>query len=271
MKKKSLVVALLASMMLSMTACGSDATETNVEVETGEVETGDVEAETDVEEETAAEPETNLEENFEVKKAEAEEVESAEVEEDAEVEAEEETEEEAEDYTKGTLNGNVFESEWMGIRFEAPEGYSLSTEEEIEAALLAGGELMYEEDVEELLDYTKLTTVYEMIAQESEYGDPNVSLTVVKTPYDAKTFVDATLIQAQSVEGISITLLNEEAEIVELAGKEFEKYATEMNYDGYLMLQDYYFTRQDDRMIYMVLTYTDEAAAEEIMSGFSAY
>ncbi len=259
MKKKSLVLALLASMMLSMTACGSDAAETDVEVE------AEVEVETETEE--AA---TDLEEDFEVKKAEAEEVETEEA--DAEeAEVEESEEETAGDYAKGTLDGNVYESEWIGIRYEAPEGYSLSTEEEIEEALLAGGELMFDEDAEDVLDYTKLTTVYEMIAQDSTTGDPNVSLTVVKTPYDSLQFVNGTLAQAQTVEGISITLLNDEAEIVEVAGKEFEKYATEMDYNGYVMMQDYYFARQDDRMIYMVLTYTDEAAGEEIMSGFSAY
>lgn len=257
MKQKTLAAALLASMVLTMTACGSDAAETEAVESSAET----------VETDTEAEESNALEEEFEVQKAEAEEVDAAE----AEAEEEETAEADKDEYTKGTLQGNVFESEWIGIRFEAPEGYVLSTEEEIEETLLAGGEIMFEEGAEEILDYTKLTTVYEMIARESTVGDPNVSVTVVKTDYSSADFIEGALSQVEGVDGISVTLVNEEPEIVEIAGKEFEKFEAEMDYSGYIMMQDYFFARQDDRMVYMVLTYTDKEAGEELMSGFSAY
>lgn len=70
-------------------------------------------------------------------------------------------------YSKGTLSDNGFESEWMGIRFNAPEGYVVATQEELDNFISMGQDYVkavYEENGKKVIDYTEV--------EQQEHGSP---------------------------------------------------------------------------------------------------
>lgn len=272
--KKSIIAVLLASMILSVTACGS-----------GSQETEDVVARVDdtrAREEAEAEMKARHQERTEsAERAEAETEDSEEgdkagnsrksAEEDRQEDKKDvsDREEEASDdgYVRGEITGEVYESEWIGLRYELPAGFTMSSEEEMDAILQAGGELIYEDKAEDLVDYAKMIMVYEMMAK-NRYGDV-ITLFVEKTQFDIDAYVAAIKMQMGNVDAMDITM--NDGETVEVGGVEFEKYSLTLGYEGMEVNEDYYLKKKGDRMICMLIGYSNDEAAEKIMSGFSPY
>lgn len=264
MKKKVVVLALAAAMMLS--ACGGS--------ETAEVE-ANVEAEV---EEAVEEVEEDAEEVVEEAVEEAEEVveevaeEAVEETEESVEEAVEEAEEAASDYVKGLSTETGWESEWIGLRFTAPEGMTMSTEEELNETMGLGQEILSEEFTEQQLAYAELATVYEMMCFD-EIGT-NVILMAEKLPMTltAEQYVEILSEQITSVTAVTYEVVSSD-EVVTIGGLDFNKLVCVADYDGTALCQDYYVTVIEDRAVALTLTYTDDTAdrADTIISGFAAY
>lgn len=79
-------------------------------------------------------------------------------------------------YAKGTLTDTTFESEYLNIKFELPEGYIMRTEDELIAA---------NEDLKGVnkkdIDYKNLGNVFELIVT-SPANDINLSIMLEKMP-----------------------------------------------------------------------------------------
>lgn len=267
MKRKSVVAVLMAAMMLSATACGNDAaetkadpvTETSAETET-ETETED-NAEAEAESEAEAEPEADT---------------SGEADTETETEPEESADDQEEEasgaYEKGTVDGNNFESAWLGVRYEAPEGFIMASEEELEQLLLTGGELIYEDDAQKFIDYAKLTTVYEMMTylpQANNAGDPNLNLVVEKNNASAEEYGEA--LKAQ------MDVMYAQAEVewkdvtnAAVGGIDCLEYDVSINIEGQALNQSYYIADKDGRVICFILSYTDaqKENADALMNAF---
>ncbi len=278
--KKSIIAVLLASMMLSVTACGSGSPEAENTVAGVDAEKIREEAEAEMlarhEERTAssekaAETEERDDETDKNDRASAEErrnTDDEEKEEESGRDDEVSDDEAADDgYVRGEVTDTTYESEWIGFRYELPEGFTMSDEDEMDAILQAGGELLYEDRVDDIVDYAKMIMVYEMMAK-NRYGDV-ITLYVEKTDFDIDTYVAAIKKQMGNVDTIDVTM--DDGEIVEVGGVEFEKYSLLLDYGGIEVKEDYYLRKQGDRMICMLLGYSDDATAEKIMSGFSPY
>lgn len=287
--KKSIIAVLLAGMMLSVSACGSGSPEAENTAAGVDVEKVREEAEAEM----AARHQERTESS---EKAEAEDSEKAEAEteerdgdedrndrtsaEEHRSRNDEEKEEEsgrdkevsddeaAEDgYVRGEITDTTYESEWIGLRYELPEGFTMSAEEEMDAILQAGGEMIYEDKADDIVDYAKMIMVYEMMARD-RYGNV-ITLFVEQTKFDIDTYVAAIKLQMESVDAIDVTM--DDGEAVEVGGVEFEKYSLILDYGGMEVKEDYYLKKQGDRMICMLIGYSNDEAAEKIMSGFSPY
>lgn len=174
-------------------------------------------------------------------------------------------------YEKGVLTEDGFESKYIGLRFTTPDGFIMATQEEINSAMEAGGQLM---DMDtDSIDYAKLTTAYEMMAA-APLGSPNVIVMVEKLSlsgmttqqyFDAlKTQLDATAIDYTFGEG---------ADSVEVAGQSYERIIATASVSGQTLSQSYMMRKNGDRMIGIIATYQPETEAdlEALMSGFAKY
>ncbi len=243
MKKKVLFMTLAAAVVL--TACGGNAESESTAVEAAVEEEAEVEA--DVEE--------------------ADETEEAAVE-------TEETEEAASEFVKGIVTENGWESEYLGLRYTAPEGMAMSTEEELNAMMGLGEEVISEDFSELQLEYAKMSSVYEMMSTD-EMGITNVVVTAEKllvNGMDAEAYADAVRQGLESVSQIDYTI-SEENEAVTIAGLDFIKVSSVADYSGVSMYQDYYIGIIGDRALSIAVTYVDQSAelAEQVVNAFEAY
>lgn len=286
--KKGIIAALLASMVLSMSACGSGSSEAENTVTAVDAEKIREEAEAEMkarhqertesservetEEEDGNGDDTDRRDKASMREESQEEEKNRKAGESSRTDdgndSSDEEEDAAEDgYVRGTIEGATYESEWIGFRYELPDGFRMSDEDEMDAILQAGGELIYEGNADNIVDYAKMIMVYEMMAKD-RYGDV-ITLFVEKTQFDIDTYVAAIKMQMGNVDTIGVTM--DDGETVEVGGVEFEKYSLVLDYGGMEVKEDYYLKKQGDRMICMLIGYSDDEMAEKIMSGFSPY
>lgn len=261
MKKKLAVLVLASAMMLS--ACGGKETVAE-DVEAAVEETVENAEETveEVVEEVADDVEETVEEVAEDAEEAVEEI----------VEEVEETVEESLAYAKGTLTENGWESQWLGLRFTAPEGMVMSTEEELAETMGIGQEILAQDFTEQQLAYAELATVYEMMC--SDAMGSNVILMAEKLPMTltADQYIEILANQMTSVTAVQYEVKSDD-EVVTIGGIEFNKLACAADYEGVSLCQDYYITIKDNRAVALAVTYTDATAdvSESILNGFAAY
>lgn len=246
----------IASLLLTvafMTACGG--------------------ANTSTKEAVAEVTETGKGTETEANEAETGEAEGTEEEKEAPVEKAEVPRDTTKDYVKGIINETEYESEWLGIRFVAPEGTILLTQEELDEMMGIGTEMLSGEVDELQLKYAEMTSVVEMMCKAT--GDvPNLIITVEKmiNNLSVEEYISAfeqTLAQISSVK----YTVESDAETVTIGGEEFHKIATITDMQGSIAKQDFFIRILGDRVIAFTLTYTEETAdmAEDMMNAFSAY
>lgn len=272
MKKKLFM--LLMAMSLVLTACGGSVEEAEAEVEAA-VE--DAEEALEAAEEALAEAEAVAEETEE---AEAEEVktEEAEVEETEEAKTEEveetetaEAEESTEGFAKGVMTEDGWESEWLGIRYTAPAGTAMTSEEDLNEMMGLGQEILSEDFNDLQLKYAELNTVYEMMCV-SEDQVTNVMVTIEKLPIEMEidTYIESFEKTLSQVTTMTYSVVGKD-EIITVGDKEFTRVECIADYSGVQIYQDYCLAIVEDRAVSITVTYIDEDAAENILSGFAAY
>lgn len=273
-RKRSIAAILLAGLMLSVTACGNGQAESTVTKADAEKAREEAEAEmkerhqerTQSSREAVSADDGGEEAGWDEDDASAgKKGQSGEDRENGVAAQQEETSDDG--YVRGKVTDTTFESEWIGFRYELPDGFTMSDEDDMDAVLEAGGSMLYEDQADNIVDYAKLVMVYEMMAQD-RYGNV-ITLFVEKTSFDIDTYVSAIKMQMGNVDAMDITM--DDGETVEVGGVEFEKYSLTLGYGGMEIKEDYYLKKKDGRMICMLTGYSSDEAAEAIMSGFSPY
>lgn len=266
MKRKSLVIALMTGMMLSLTACGvtargtaSKETDSEEVVEKESAESEDSETEP---EDAETEPEDNEDES------EADSTEDDSESEDEEADEEEEKEVSSGRYEKGIVTGTSFESKWIGLRYDMPKGFTMASEEELDAILKLGSEIIYEDNADMVVDYAKMTTVYEMMAMDS--SNNSITVLVERTAVKPEEFAEMVEAQLASVGSIEMNLVDVE-EDAQICGIDFYKYSYEISSGGVSVYQDYYMVERNGRMIEILVSYGDESFRDVMMNGFAPY
>ncbi|MBR6643590.1 MAG: hypothetical protein IKL28_08025 [Lachnospiraceae bacterium] len=181
-------------------------------------------------------------------------------------------------YVKGIITENGFESKWMGLRFTKPATVIMATQEEMDAVMLQGSQVLYGENADAMFDYASLTTVNEMQATWLA-GTPIVQIIVEKMPMAGFTEVDylsaviTNLNATVATSGINYTF-GEELYTVKLAGIEFTGLTVAMDAGvGTIVYQDYLVKEKDGRMILIAFSYVEamESYLQEAVNAFSAY
>lgn len=178
------------------------------------------------------------------------------------------------EYTKGILDGNSFESEFIGIRLEAPSGYFMATQDELDAMMAGAFEEVGSDFSEEQLDYAKISTVYEMLIT-SPSGLPNIIVASEELPL-ANMDVDMYLEQFKS--GMSMgtfasMAVIEEDITEEIAGQEYKGFLAIATAGEAEIYQKALCRKVGSHVISMMITYLPgtEAEVEELLNAFQPY
>ncbi len=179
----------------------------------------------------------------------------------------------ADSYVKGTTTDDGWESEYWNLRFTAPEGIFMLSEEGLDALMGISEDIVQENYSEKQQEYLEMTTLYEMVATSAE-GDPNVAVSVEKLMVRGMTTEDykkVALLHLRMLQNPVYEILEDNG-TAEIAGETFAMVnTTAKGEDDYL--QDYYFRVEDDRALIITITYREATAdqAPALLGGFDVY
>jgi len=173
--------------------------------------------------------------------------------------------EEKVEFTRGTMSGNTYTSTFAGIKFEAPDDWTLASEEELNEMMNIA---IDSTDANELAKkYVELSTVYDMVAIAPDNTNvmimyENLALTPGGTSYSEEDYAEAVKGQLDS----SYTC--GEIYTTEMAGKTFTVMPASV-YDGQFY-QEYFLLKVGTYMTCIVFTSLSDPASSGMSDYFSA-
>ncbi len=179
--------------------------------------------------------------------------------------------EEEKTISRGTLNGNVYSSEFLGIKFTKPDSWIYSSDEQIASVMNVGMDML---DANEFAKKaTELASVYDMMAVDSSTGN-NISITYENLKMSGSTDIsyDDYIANLKNMMGnlSAITSVGfEEASTIDLGSQEFTKLAAHVSYGNVDCDQVYYLKKVGNYMAIIILTVmdgTDETTYEAMFS-----
>lgn len=180
------------------------------------------------------------------------------------------TKEEKKEYAPGEFTDTGYDSEFLGFRYTTPEGFTLSTREELDSMMNVAMDAVGDDMNAIQKKYAELTVIYEMMVM-NETGSANANITLEKTSASVDKYVESFKSQASELSGMNITIEGD-AEEVEVAGATYTKLTGSVDASGVTVKQEYYFRQVGDRMMTMTVTNMgDDAGVEALMGGFAAY
>jgi len=169
------------------------------------------------------------------------------------------------DYKRGVLTENGFESKFIDLKFNVPEGFMMATEEYMLQMMGIGAEITGADK-----KIIELTTVYEMMASAAT-GYPNVIVMVEKAPFfniTIEQFLDAfkqNLLDVKTMDYV----IDDQITSADIAGYNYKQMAASLPSLG--LFQKMSIRKKGNRFIGLVGTYSldTEQELELLMSGFS--
>lgn len=182
----------------------------------------------------------------------------------------EETESVEVSYYPGVFTETGYESEYLGLRYTTPEGFTMATDEELAEYMEAGQELLSEDFNALQLKYAEMVTINELMVSD-ETGIVNFNITLEKTNADLAEYIELFKAQIAGLSGMTVEIVGEEE--VEIAGATYTKILADVETQGVVLSQEYCLRKQDDRVVALIITWYSEMEdlKDTMMSGFAAY
>ena len=174
-------------------------------------------------------------------------------------------------YTAGTRTDTSYESTWLGLSYTLPSDMVMATDDEINTLMNIGADMLIEDEAtgQQMIDYSKVTVVYEMMAVSID-GTRNVQV-LAEVPMLANMTAEQyiALLEAQLPALVSGTELLGSSSM-ELCGKTYQTldYAVDIG-DGIPVYGRYLVIKQGDRMGSIVLSSTDAASLDTMLEDFA--
>lgn len=183
----------------------------------------------------------------------------------------------AEPYERGTVNGNVYESKWLGIRLSFSEDYVIATQEEFEHAQETGADLIMSEEAQEKYNEVAAALMPELMAVcISDGGRMNISIAVEKLPLANMTEEQYFMLSKQGMsrnlaEGTEMNF--GDTSKVEIAETTYTKMPITTTVQGISANVDLYMRVKDGHAVLITITYLPEqsAQAEELIGSIQKY
>lgn len=176
---------------------------------------------------------------------------------------------EAKTVSRGTIEGNVYTSEFIGVSFTKPDLWVYSTDEEIAAAMQIGAELLDAENFAEQAE--KMNNVYDMMVRDMLTGNNiNIVFENLKASGSSNITEEQYIEVAKAQLKEQASMLNYvfgEAEKCKLGEQEFYRLPAEGGYSGVSFEQRIYIRKEGTYMIVITLTLFDgnDGSAYEAM------
>ena len=119
-------------------------------------------------------------------------------------------------YTPGTFTDAGYETEFLGFRFNTPDGFALATTEELEQLMgISMDSLTESGDVTEVqAKYAQLTSIYELMVTDS-MGVANANIILEKTVLPLNSYIEVLKEQLQTISTMSVTFTGEPAQHIQ--------------------------------------------------------
>ena len=177
------------------------------------------------------------------------------------------TEEQKAGFSMGEWKGNTYSNEFLGLKFNLPQGWAYSSDEEIAQMMNVGAELL-NDDQKIAAELAKLTSVYYMVANNPNTGD-SVSILSEKPMMDVTTeyYLDQLKTQLAAVESMNYEIGDTSKEKV--SGKEFETLTVTASMSGIEVAQKYYVCKMDEYFVCIIATSTSgETGINDMIKSF---
>ena len=183
----------------------------------------------------------------------------------------------ADEYQKGILTSDGFESEYIGLRFKLPKGFTMSSGEELLRLVKNGVSYLDEEYIKDY-DYATANMVYEMMATSAN----RTMITLIQEKKIDKSATAQQYIQHVKEQGKEMLASSQfkvdmdiDGEVVpiEIAGQTYYTTTVTATYQDITLVQDYYMRDTPDRFIFFFITYTSENKEEKnsLLNAFTPY
>ncbi len=179
----------------------------------------------------------------------------------------EEEKTESKEFSMGKWENNVYTNDFLGLKFNLPEGWSYSSDEEIAEMMDLGTDLLNDEQ-KMAAEVSKLTSAYYMVANDPNTGN-NVVLLSEKPLIDltVDSYLSQLKNQLTSVDSIKYEMGEEGKETI--ANKEFTTLTSTATMNNVTMIQKYYVYKLDKYFVSIIATSTTkDAGINEIIRSF---
>lgn len=164
------------------------------------------------------------------------------------------------DFKRGTVDGDVYTSDYSGVKFTLPSGWEFMSDEDVLATMNVGLDMTDSNFTAELMEQV---AIYDAVANNPATQESiiimyeNISKTVPDPDnFTVEDYYDSALKSAsQMMNGVTITG-DDKTETVDIGGTEYIKYDMLTSYDDYgFELTQTYLGRKIDNFIF-VIAYT---------------
>lgn len=180
------------------------------------------------------------------------------------------TEESVEEYVPGERSETSYTSTALGLQFILPENMVMASDDEINQMMQISADMMYEDPDtgEMILDYSKLNTVYEMMAIDVTNGS-NVIVMSEKLPLAAMTEEQYIAAMEQQMTQTTVDIDFGEPESYTLGTTEFTRLSYSVAANGAQMNQVMLLKKSGDRMYAITVSYPDTVELAPLLGCFS--
>ena len=178
-------------------------------------------------------------------------------------------------FSPGTFDDVGYVSEWLGLSFTPTDVMEMSSEDELAALMSSDDDAYYTDEAtgEQKLDYDKLSTVYEMLATDTETEGSvlimaqcaDEGMTVESYIETIKSQLDEQLSLEEELGQASYSELTEK----KLAGRTYTVFEYTLESYGITLGQTMYIQKIGDRMANICFTYGDDAELDSFLECFS--
>ena len=157
-------------------------------------------------------------------------------------------------FSLGTVNGNVYSSDFSGVTFNLPDNMVFADEEEIMSIMDITGDVLGDMLARDVVSGDNIQVMYENL---SLYGQS------VADAYDVDMYLQAVTKQFAALENSGIKVTEKGRSTIKLGDQDFTKVELETYYETYdfTATQAYYIKKIDDYMLSIVITLGVDSSA----------
>ncbi len=177
-------------------------------------------------------------------------------------------------FAPGVLDDDIYTSEWLGLSFTPSEKMEMADAVELELLMSPPESAYYTDEAtgEEKIDYSKLGTVYDMLATNIETnGSALVMAQYADDEMTAESYIESLKKELEGQlagESELGEVIYGEIKTVKLAGEKYTAFEYSVSAGAVTLRQTMYIRKVGDRIANICFTYSDTAEFDAFVSCF---